>query len=46
MRYEKLREELKNYYYNKSHENAQDFLTKCTAKLDLLQSENMSVYDM
>ena len=46
MNYQNLREELKDYYFNKSEKSAAEFSKECTAKLDAMYNENMSVYEM
>lgn len=46
MNYKSLREELKDYYFNKSENSAAEILKDCTAKLDEMYNENMSAYEM
>ena len=46
MNYNAMREELKNFYYNVSDKNANEFCEACKKKLDALYTDGMSVYDM
>ena len=46
MNYQNLREELKDYYWNKSGNNAKAFYLECTNILNNSLKETMSVYDM
>ena len=46
MKFQDLRNELKDYYGKKSYENAKKYLKAGTNKLDEMYDENMSSYDM
>ena len=46
MRYNELRNEIKNYYSKTSYKNAKKYLEDGTQKLDEMYNENMSSYDM
>ncbi len=46
MKYNELRNEIKNYYSKTSYENAKKYLEVGTKKLDELYDKSMSAYDM
>lgn len=46
MNYQKLREELIDYYWYKANDRSDAFYEKCTALLDSKAYDGMSVYDM
>lgn len=46
MNYLELREELKDFYWNKVNDRADAFCVECTKVLDELYKDSMSVYDM
>lgn len=46
MKYNELRNEIKNYYSIVSYENAKKYLEDGTKRLDALYDKNMSAYDM
>jgi hypothetical protein len=46
MNYEKLRNELKDYYLNESNARAKDFCDLCLEKLDRLYDESMTPFAM
>ena len=46
MEYQKLREELKQYYWVDSYANAEKYLKESTEKLDAQYNEKMSTYEM
>ena len=45
MAYEKLREELTNYYLNVVDDLADNFCIECEKVLDSFETENMSVFE-
>ena len=46
MEYQKLREELKDYYWYKANDNAKEFLEKCIKVMDDRAEKDMSAYEM
>ena len=46
MKYNELRNEIKNYYSTASYENTKKYLADGTKKLDEMYNKNMSAYDM